>query len=76
MGSQSMSFKFRIKKGSTDPARHDRGVCKGQFMHCGSTRHCFYGCINVYSLEAVTGRGQAGRNSFDVPKDLDNYGAH
>ena len=71
-----MSFKFRIKKGSTDPARHDRGVCKGQFMHCGSTRHCFYACINVYSLKAVIGRGHAGRNSFDVLKDLDNYGAH
>ena len=47
-----MSFKFRIKKGSTDPARHDRGVCKGQFIHCGNTRHCSYAYINVYSLEA------------------------
>ena len=40
-------------------------------MHCGSTRHCVYACINVYSLEAVIGRGQAGRNSFDVLKDLE-----
>ena len=61
---------------SANTAMHDRGLCKGQFMHCGSTRHCFYACINVYSLEAVIGRGQAGRNSFDVLKDLDNYGAH